>query len=148
MDHPVCKHFQFQTGYCKFGEHFRQQPSKESCSSPNCLSDLCTKRHVKICRYFNSFSTCKFGDSCAFNHDIPHNQSDIQELNNQIAELSVAVNEMSIKITELEGELKTSKETSKISFNYMCDYCGFTSNTNQLFRKQITLNHMHATALQ
>ena len=143
MDHPVCKHF--QTGYCKFGEHCRKRHNKEGYTSSNCFPDLCTMRHVKICRYFNILSTCKFGNSCAFKQDIIQNQSDIQELKNQIAELSLAVNKMSMKITGLEDELKSSNESSKISVEYSCDYCEFTSKTIHLSKENITLNHIKVT---
>ena len=53
---------------------------------------------------------------------------------------------MSMKITELEYELKASYKSYKISVEYSCDYCEYTSKTIDLFKEHITLNLMQVTA--
>ena len=34
------------------------------------LGNKCRKRHPRPCRYFSAFQRCKFGEYCAFNHEL------------------------------------------------------------------------------
>ena len=107
----ICKHY--QKGFCKFLDNCRKQHIKESCPNENCSSTSCNKRHPRVCNFFTSFRTCKFGDNCACNHTISRAHSDISELQSQLNTLSNTISVMSTTIDYLVKELEGVKTKSK-----------------------------------
>ena len=76
-------------GYCKHKTSCRKRHVEEICNSQACNVTNCIKRHPQVCKYFCSFGRCKFGDSCAYVHELPQNQVmiEIQVLKYGIKEL-------------------------------------------------------------
>ena len=64
----ICLHHKF--GFCKHGERCRNQHIQEICENKECRVSECRKRHPRSCRYFKMYQRCKFGDYCAFNHEV------------------------------------------------------------------------------
>ena len=88
----VCLFFKF--GYCRFLEKCRKQHYNEICEITNCDTKHCHKRHPSICRYYENFQRCKFGDFCMFKH-------------------VKRVNEMAVKVTELEVDIKALQKENQ-----------------------------------
>ena len=65
----VCLHNKY--GFCKHGEKCWKQHVEEICKNKACNTNECQKRHPRICRYYSVFKRCKFGEYCAFDHDVP-----------------------------------------------------------------------------
>ena len=65
----ICLHNKF--GFCKHGEKCRNRHIQEICNNDECKVNECARRHPKECRYFRLFKRCKFGEYCAFSHEIP-----------------------------------------------------------------------------
>ena len=139
MEQVVCKHF--QTGFCKFAEHCRKQHVQEICQTNQCTLKSCTQRHPNICRYFNTHNACKFGEKCAYLHNITKEKSDTAELENKINKLEEWVQTMSQQITSLQNEISSMKKKSSSTALFKWTECGYKASTNTVLKRHITTKH-------
>ena len=84
-----------QTGYCKYGERCRNWHNSIVCQDQSCDRNTCTKRHSKICKFYNKNGFCKFDEHCAFKHE----KTDTKRVQN--------ISEIKDKIDKLESLVKT-----------------------------------------
>ena len=140
MESTVCRYF--QTGFCKHSEKCRKQHVQEVCSSSLCKDKSCTKRHPKPCKHFTTFSICKFGNHCAYKHEVSKEQIDYMKLVTTVTTLETQVQDMSVKISNLEKELqnKNIKEAS-IEKKVKCDKCNYTANSNTVMKRHNSTKH-------
>ena len=140
MEQLVCKHF--QTGFCKFAEHCSKQHVKEICQTNKCGSKTCIQRHPNICKYFTTHNACKFGDTCAYQHKISKENSNIKELVDKLFVLENTVQVMSQKIEVLENKLQNdNKESDSSSKLYKCDHCDYNANTSTVLKRHTISKH-------
>ena len=85
----ICKYNKF--GFCKFLTSCRNYHVNEKCQEISCENRTCLKRHPKICKYFELYNRCKFGEYCAFEH--------------RENPLLKEINKLNIKCGTLEGDL-------------------------------------------
>ena len=148
MEH-VCKYF--QCGFCKFGENCRKQHVKEVCPIQSCAVSSCTKRHPKVCRYFLVQKSCKFGDHCSYKHISNSNQNNIDELKEKIVFLEDSIQSMAVKIHELTEEVTNIKRDipeKNEEMRYKCSQCSYTTSTNAVLKRHITMKHKSPEHLQ
>ena len=102
----ICQHFKF--GFCKHGEKCRKQHVEDICKNIECDIIRCRQRHPRLCRYFSVFKRCKFGDYCAYNHDLPINPVDkeIKAMNEKMEALERQVSEKNREIIALLRKLE------------------------------------------
>ena len=102
------KCWHFNNGFCKFKVSCRYEHPKEICQTYQCKNQSCEKRHPKACRLFRSHHQCKFGDKCAYSHDIvkdysqnkdTDNTSEIKEINRNLEESNKTLKEQLQKLT-------------------------------------------------
>ena len=55
-------------GHCKFSTRCRQFHLNEICENELCESQNCLKRHPRVCRFYNQYQRCKFGEFCSYLH--------------------------------------------------------------------------------
>ena len=55
-------------GFCRNGAGCKFTHPTLVCDDEKCNIKDCTKRHPQACRFFTSYSHCKFGDTCKFLH--------------------------------------------------------------------------------
>ena len=104
MEYVVCKHY--QTGYCKFKEHYRKHHVKDICETEKCKSKTCNYRHPKVVKYLTGHNTCKFGEHCAYQHKIKQASTEINVIVNKLNALEKAVKILSEKIGFLKRNWK------------------------------------------
>ena len=95
----ICLHNKF--GFCKHGDKCHKEHIAEICQNDRCNVNECKKRHPKGCRYYQQYKRCKFGDFCAFSHDIP--------VNPVLEDLKL----VAVKVSTLENEVKEKNEEIK-----------------------------------
>ena len=138
MESTVCRYF--QTGFCKYVEKCRKH--QEICSTKFCKDKLCTKRHPKPCKHFKSFNTCKFGDSCAYRHDMSKEESDYKKLVTTVSTLQDQVKDLHVKIINLENELKSRFIKEAVVENKItCDKCEYTASSNSVLKRHNSMKH-------
>ena len=54
-------------GYWKYATNCRKRHIETICEDNSC-DEKCENRHPKLCRYFDTYQRCKFGDYCRFKH--------------------------------------------------------------------------------
>ena len=67
INQNVCRHNKY--GFCKFGNTCRTRHVEEICETTDCETNLCERRHPRICKFFSEFGRCKFGVFCRFKHE-------------------------------------------------------------------------------
>ena len=139
MESVVCKHF--QTGFCWFKEHRRKQHNKEICPNSQCTTKTCIKRHPRICKYFNTNNTCKFGEDCAYKHKLTKEKSDLNKLEAKVDILEKTVKAMAVKIEVLEDKLHNQNEESNSSSKIECEQCTYQANSTTVLKRHITTKH-------
>ena len=144
-----CKYNYF--GHCKYESTCHKKHLSETCSNFPCRAQNCKKRHPYLCRYFENFNKCKFGDKCSYLHR--ENQSylnlkEIHMLKEQILKLQVEKNNLEniiIKLNNMEEEIKYLREKleksetiildskvendNKLNENYHCEFCDFNAKS-------------------
>ena len=102
----ICLHNKF--GFCKHGDKCHKEHVGEICQNERCNVSECQKGHPKDCRYYRQFKRCKFGDFCAYSHDIPTDPV--------LEELKLVTE----KVNTLENEVKENKyDYRQISSGHM-----------------------------
>ena len=66
MRERICVYEKF--GFCRNGAGCKFTHPTLVCDDEKCNIKDCTKRHPQACRFFTSYSHCKFGDTCKFLH--------------------------------------------------------------------------------
>ena len=94
-----CKHNKF--GFCKHGEKCRKQHVEELCKNKECEINQCRKRHPRPCRYFSAFQRCKFGEYCAFKHELT-----IDPILEQIKVMNKKMEALEKQVVEKNEEIK------------------------------------------
>ena len=140
METVFCKHF--QTGFCKFKEHCRKQHIKEVCPYSQCKSEFCMKRHPRICNYFNTHNTCKFGEDCAYKHKVTNESTNINKLEAKLNTLENTVKAMAEKIEVLEDKLNTKNKESISSPKIQCEHCTYQASSTTVMKRHITTKHI------
>ena len=97
----VCRFSKF--GYCKYKENCRKIHFNEICKETRCATKSCSKRHPKMCRFFQFYGNCKFGEFCHYNHDLKENNCGSSE---RIDKLEKTVTDFKMKLQESDNLLK------------------------------------------
>ena len=63
----ICKYNKY--GHCRFGKFCNFYHEDRKCETEGCDHKICCYRHPQPCRYIKTRKSCKFGDSCDFDHD-------------------------------------------------------------------------------
>ena len=93
-------------------------------------------------KHFNSFNTCKFGDSCAYRHDMSKGESDYKKLVTTVSTLQDQVKDLHVKITNLENELKSRFIKEALVENKItCDKCKYTVSSNSVLKRHNSMKH-------
>ena len=66
MRDRICVYEKF--GFCRNGAGCKFTHPTLVCDDEKCNIKDCSKRHPQACRFFTSYSHCKFGDTCKFLH--------------------------------------------------------------------------------
>ena len=85
------------------------------------------KRHPKVCKYFLTQDSCKFGKQCSYKHEVHSNQNEILELMEEIAVLEGCF--------ELLNNKGISEEKKKIY--HKCSHCAYEASTGAVIKRQI-----------
>ena len=117
-----------QTGFCKFKQFCKKEHVNEMCESQSeSKTEMCTKRHPKICRNFIKDGECGHGNKCAYMRTEKIKQLDAQQKLNEILAMALATQikeiadmrnemiELKIKVQHLENynQTKHVKEYTK-----------------------------------
>ena len=105
MEASHCKHF--QNGHCNFCDHCNKQHINELSQTEYCSKITCTKRHPKICKYFNTY--CRFGNKCSFKHVTTKTQNDTAELESKTIKLEECIQIISSQINSLQKKYPPSR---------------------------------------
>ena len=77
------------------------------CENQNCEMDTCSKRHPRICTYFQNYQRCKFGTFCAYRHiDGEDYFSYIDELKQKIEDLMIQVDILDLEKKMMEEKIE------------------------------------------
>ena len=139
MESVVCKHF--QTGFCKFEEHCRKQHIQDISPNCKCADKACTKRHPRICKFFNNHNTCKFGEHCAYQHKTTKENNDIMILAAKVDDLENTVKVMSANIDVLEERLQNKSKESISTSNIDCEQCNYHASSTTVLKRHMTIKH-------
>ena len=142
MESTICLHY--QSGFCKFGEFCQKQHVHQVCSIQNCNIKSCRERHPKPCKHFNTVKSCKFGDLCAYKHEVSNEKKAVNDLTNQVKTLVDIVNSMSNNIARLEAEIKEikSSDSTQIS-DFSCEKCNYKASSNTVLKRHTSTKHKH-----
>ena len=105
------------SGHCKYELTYHKRRLSETCSDFPCNAKNCEKRHPYLCRYFENFRKCKFGDECSYLHR--ENQShmnlkDIEMLKEEIRKLKMErenLEKFIHKLSNIEKEIENLRES-------------------------------------
>ena len=105
----VCRHFKY--GYCRYQDRCNQPHVKDICSDKTCEITKCSRRHPMICRFYESYRMCKFGEYCLYSHELnPHLKVTEEKLKNAEELFKKTSQELKDKINAIEKELKQKVE--------------------------------------
>ena len=142
MEQVVCKYF--QCGFCKFGDMCQKQHINKICSTQKCISKTCIKRHPKVCKYFLTQKSCKFGELCSYKHEVHSNQSEISELKEKLSVLEGSIELLNAKLSDLGKELvHSNKDISEEEkdIHHKCSYCAYEASTSAVLKRHNTMKH-------
>ena len=136
----------FQCGFSKFGDQCRKHHMKEICPTQGCKNKLCTKRHPKMCKFFQIQQSCKFGEECSYKHERTSNnlKNSTSELINRVVLLEEIIEGMTEKINDLTEEVDTIKRNAHVEpkvISYKCDHCDYTGSTSTVVKRHVTIKH-------
>ena len=98
----VCKFHKF--GFCRMKNDCPDFHPSEDCTEKVCNVSKCVKRHPQPCRYFQAGS-CRFGDSCKYNHKKQLNDKELTEIIKKLEEEYKIINNLhEERIKKLESE--------------------------------------------
>ena len=100
MASPVCKLKKY--GYCNFNKNCFYRHVDTKCDDQECNIHLCENRHPRDCRNWQQFSSCRFGQVCAFVHV---QLEDVHQGDHRVLELKVVT--LEALILEKENQIKT-----------------------------------------
>ena len=164
-----CKHNYY--GHCKYESTCHKRHLSETCSNFPCRNQNCEKRHPYLCRYFENFNKCKFGNKCSYLHR--ENQSylnlkEIQMMKEQIMKLQVEkeyLEKIIIKLDNMEKEIKnlrekfeksetietkadTEEENDNADENYQCEFCDFKAKSDGGLKTHKRAKHKDETSMK
>ena len=91
-------------GHCKFSTRCRQFHLNEICENELCENQNCLKRHPRVCRFYNQYQRCKFGEFCSFLHQTKTTSDKIVEKDFEEVKSKLFI--MENVISEQENEIK------------------------------------------
>ena len=91
-------------GFCKYRDTCRNYHENEVCENRYCEVDSCTKRHPRVCAYFQLYKRCKFGTFCAYKHILKE-------------DCNTLIDELRLKIEDLVEQISTLKREKNILEN-------------------------------
>ena len=94
-----------------------------------------------MCNYFTIQQFCKFGEKCAFQHNISKNQSDIHKLNEKIALLEGSIKLLKKQIEVLIELQNTSIIMKKSNDALKCEKCEYTASSSKVLKRHKTMKH-------
>ena len=86
------------------------------CENVRCFQPDCQLRHPKTCRYFSTYSYCKFGDYCKFGHGEIRNSNidkEIDNLKSEIETLKKVIEGKDTQIKEKDEEIRKMLDVDK-----------------------------------
>ena len=94
-----------QSGFCKYQNHCRKQHIMDICPTSMCNNMSCLFRHPKVCKFFNNFKRCKFGELCAYLHgpEIQTEDRKISELEENLAQVKAEIRKVEATLLQLEN---------------------------------------------
>ena len=104
----ICKWEKF--GYCRKKKDCTDYHPSEVCREEVCNVSKCHKRHPQPCRFFR-FGSCKFGESCKYDHKKQLNDKEHLE---RIKQLELNNKEHIERIQKLEANEKKQDEKIQI----------------------------------
>ena len=132
---PVCRYNKF--GFCKFKETCRMRHEDRICDEPLCYIQVCSRRHPKLCSFFEKYGQCKFGSYCRYLHKVPkvqnsdfyentlkRNEEEILNLKEEISKLCNEINKMKASFENMNPRYQCEKDAS-----FECDICDKTCKT-------------------
>ena len=97
--------------YCKYGSNCRKIHNTDICPEGyTCPDTHCTKRHPKVCYYFNSTGRCKFGSSCTYLHESHITdtlKTQLQELKEEIQYLKQSNTDLKLIVQDFSRNIET-----------------------------------------
>ena len=87
---------------------------KEIFPTRGCFNKLCSKRHLKLCKFFRVQQSCKFDDQCSHRHDTTIYKNDTTELINKILLLDGTMEVMKEMINDLTEEIYSLKKNTHV----------------------------------
>ena len=100
----ICKYYKF--GFCKFLSQCRKQHYNEECQEIDCNIENCPRRHPKICKYFEKYNRCKFGEYCAFAHRENPLVTEIRKLKIKFDSLAEDLNDKKNEVFDLKVKVE------------------------------------------
>ena len=106
----VCSYFKY--GFCKYGSTCRRQHIVEKCENENCDKINCEKRQPHMCRYYQQYRRCRFGEFCAYEHFnvVDPVIQELIELKARLSEIELQLKQKNCEILTLLGRLKISSD--------------------------------------
>ena len=114
----------------------------------------CLRRHPRVCKFFASFSRCKFGDSCTYLHQINQHSTlklsqdqaeAIQNLKGEIVILKKQVDELinviHIKLKTEQGLSLTLRDGSNIQITVVRSNTSNSLQSNNIISKEHQIPH-------
>ena len=134
----------YRSGFCKFGGFCQKQNVHQVCSIQNCNKKSCRERHPKTCKNFNTVKSCKFGDLCAYKHELSNEKKAANDLANQVKTLVDIVYSKSNNIAILEAEIKEIKSSDSTHISdFSCEKCNYKASSNTVLKRYTTTKHNH-----
>ena len=124
VSEKVCRFNQF--GFCKFQNNCFRKHVNVICENVRCFKPNCQLRHPRKCRYFFTYSYCKFGDYCKFGHGEIGNSNidkEIDKLKFEIETLKKVIEGEDSKIKEKDEEIRKMLHIDKTKVEIIGDYC-------------------------
>ena len=95
-----------QNGFCKFLSHCRNPHINKNCQESNCERKSCLKRHPKVCKFYQLYNRCKFGEYCAFAHHENPLLKEMENLKIKCAILEETLNEKCNEVDDLKVQVE------------------------------------------
>ena len=130
-----------QSGFCKYQNHCRKQHIMDICPTPMCNN--MSFRHPKVCKFFNNFKRCKFGELCAYLHgpEIQTEDGKISELEENLAQVKAEIRKVEatlLKLENIENRMRSVEDSNRRNnerieeVNQTLDQKTFSEKTVQL----------------
>ena len=107
----ICKFYQY--GHCKFSEKCRKRHVHEICEIEACDRKNCSKRHPRLCRYFQIYHRCKF-QPCSYLHEETKELIELKNVKKMLEDKTAAIETLVSRIASLESKVQELQITPSI----------------------------------